>query len=228
MTLYRQDEKSAIRHNRILSTNQPLSPSKPKKINTFLGVLFSGFRAKRSTNQDQSTLQTKESLISSCIGVKSKHQQQNQQATTQIVTESDNDRTTTDCGYYSIPRTNSIPNTKSLVSVSDLNTSLSTSGCGSSVSSDNLSSEPNSNKVCIQGVISKFKSECDFFLGQIQSAIDLYVRPTFVLEILSIDECLELYQNIEKLIPVTKFMQSVLNSHESADLPNADLVSSLK
>lgn len=90
-----------------------------------------------------------------------------------------------DCGYYSIPRTVTAP-ASSVSSTSDL---------GSNYSTEDL------------------KDEINEFLNQIQNAIENYVRPSIMLKVLTIDESLSLFQNIEKLIPITKFLDNIINSN---------------
>lgn len=60
-----------------------------------------------------------------------------------------------------------------------------------------------------------FKTEIDNFLNQIQLAIDTYVRPCLMLNVLTIEESLVLFQNIEKLIPITKFLDNIINSTDN-------------
>lgn len=60
-----------------------------------------------------------------------------------------------------------------------------------------------------------FKTEIESFLSQIQQAIDTYVRPCMMLNVLAIEESLVLFQNIEKLIPVTKFLDNIINSTDN-------------
>lgn len=69
-----------------------------------------------------------------------------------------------------------------------------------------------------------FKTEMENFLIDIQNGIEVYVRPSIVLNILSKEQCLDLYQNVEKLIPVTKFMLNIINSFDSnpSNFPNAE------
>lgn len=70
----------------------------------------------------------------------------------------------------------------------------------------------------------EFKQEIDDFLNNIQKAIDIYVRPSIMFKVLSIEEAFMLYQNIEKLIPVTKFLYNIINSFDLNlnELPNAE------
>jgi hypothetical protein len=212
MTLYRPDARSIQHLNATASEESTLA--KPGKFNSLLSNLF-----KKKTVVAE--VAEKKSLISSCIAASSLNRNIIHKELTAAAQAQDNE--SIDGGYYSIPRTNSIPNTKSLAS--DFGSSASSIG-NSKASGE--SDDSAYNPVTLQrteSVIQKFKSECEYFLDQIQQAVDVYVRPTFVLQILSIDECLNLYQNIEKLIPVTKFMQNILSSCESNDLPNTDLVS---
>lgn len=60
-----------------------------------------------------------------------------------------------------------------------------------------------------------FRPDIEDFLDQIQKAIDMYVRPCRMLNILEIEESLMLFQNIEKLIPITKFLDNIINSVEN-------------
>ncbi len=113
-----------------------------------------------------------------------------------------------DCGYHSMPRTNSIPNTKSLYSLSSL-----ASSSDSHLSTANLESQ-----------FQQFKHETEHFLLQIQKAIEKFVRPSIVLNILSINECLSLYQNLEKLCAVTKFMQNFMQNQLESNFDMLNVV----
>ena len=64
------------------------------------------------------------------------------------------------------------------------------------------------------------------FLSNMQHVIDTYVRPSAMLNVLSVEESLDLFQNIEKLVPVTRFVLNMVNSYEQnpSKLLNAELV----
>ncbi|CAF1043896.1 unnamed protein product [Brachionus calyciflorus] len=68
-----------------------------------------------------------------------------------------------------------------------------------------------------------FKEEINEFLSQIQQAIENYVRPSIMFKVLTIDESLILFQNVEKLIPVTKFLDNLINSIETNSNYNTSL-----
>lgn len=130
-----------------------------------------------------------------------------------IINNLEIDDNESDHGYCSIPRTSvsSLPRTQCSASTS------SSSGIVSDISQ--VESKQSAGEV-----INKFKSECDYFLNQLQQAVDVYVRPSMVSNILTINECFNLYQNIEKLVPVTRFMTNVLFSSNQSCLPNADML----
>ena len=135
----------------------------------------------------------------------------------------DNDNETVDYGYFSIPRTetnkNSV-NTKSLTSCSysSLDTACSFE---SNKKEANLSAHEQDD-----GYLHDIRAQIEAFLGNMQSLIDSYVRPSVMFKVLSVQQALDLYQNVEKLIPVTKFMLNIVNSYQSNPnkLPNAELV----
>ena len=67
----------------------------------------------------------------------------------------------------------------------------------SSLSSISITNHSNNNDL-IQ-LSSNIKNEMSNFLLNIQNGIDVYVRPAIVLNIISKEECLQLYQNVEKV-----------------------------
>ena len=121
------------------------------------------------------------------------------------------DNETVDYGYFSIPRTET--NTKSF-------TSCSYSSLETAFSSGSSKHEQG------ESHLDDIKAQIESFLGNMQLLIDSYVRPSVMFKVLSVQQALDLYQNVEKLIPVTKFMLNIVNSHQSNPnkLPNAELV----
>ena len=129
---------------------------------------------------------------------------------------------TIDYGYYSIPTTGSSASSRKH-HASSFSTS-SSSGIGKSGSVTSLESAVATSIVDLAST----KHEIEQFLANMRLVIDTYVRPAAMLKILSAEQSLDLFQNIEKLIPISKFMLSIVNSYEQnpAKLPQADLVSS--
>jgi hypothetical protein len=222
-----ENNNNSNNNNNTVTTSAGVSHNQKRgsKLNWLLSGLFSSFRQTQSDTLVNSKLETTKSLIASCIKPAA---EKPKTATTSMMVNPHKQALdeSIDYGYCSIPRTNSIPNTKSLAS--DFGSSSAASS-SSSIAVDSIKpAAAVATTARRHHVVVKFKSECDYFLAQIQQAIDVYVRPSIVLNILSISECLALYQNIEKLIPVTRFMQNVLcNSLEDCgdNLPNSDLVS---
>ena len=140
---------------------------------------------------------------------------------------------TVDYGYYSMPTTESDRNTLSsngddeqdmsdedkLFESLDFTSSSSTSEF--TILKPKLASESFFSDKTI-------KSNIESYLNDLQNAIQIYVRPCIVLEILSVHQSLDLYQNVEKLIPVTKFMLNVISTScqndKSPVLPNAESI----
>jgi hypothetical protein len=103
--------------------------------------------------------------------------------------------------------------------LSSLPSSVISSSSSSSLSLDEL------NQQAID--LDSIKFEIENFLNNMQLVIDVYVRPSAMLKILSVEQSLLLFQNIEKLVPVTRFILNMVNSYEqnTDKLPNAELVS---
>ena len=81
-----------------------------------------------------------------------------------------------------------------------LNTlSQSESGYKSSKTNSKTSLSFNSSSDLIS-CTSNIKIEITSFLNNIQNGIDIYVRPSIVLNILSNQQCFDLFQNVEKVI----------------------------
>lgn len=78
--------------------------------------------------------------------------------------------------------------------------------------------------------LDSMKYEIENFLNNMQSVIDVYVRPLAIFKILDIEQSLTLFQNIEKLVPVTRFVLNMINSYEQnpTKLPNVELVYKIK
>ena len=114
--------------------------------------------------------------------------------------------TTADYGYHSIPRINSCEINSSESKQTSCSSLLTTAS--SSCSSGFVDMKQDSLKSCT----TLFKDELESFLVDIQCGIETYVRPSVVLKILSQSECLELFQNVEKLVPVARFLLNVINS----------------
>lgn len=144
---------------------------------------------------------------------------------------------TTDYGYFSIPATDSERNTlTSKINSTDKNEngcddenddlfqslSYTTSSSISDFTDSFLSSNKKKDNHDKNNDLIKYKIED--FLYELQDAIQTYVRPCIVLKILSIQQCLDLYQNVEKLIPVSKFMLNIIGSLDQISLPNAESV----
>ncbi len=113
------------------------------------------------------------------------------------------DETNVDHGYVSIP--NSIQSaTTSYSSLASLSSILNTliqseSGYKSSKTNSKTSLSFNSSSDLIS-CTSNIKIEITSFLNNIQNGIDIYVRPSIVLNILSNQQCFDLFQNVEKVI----------------------------
>lgn len=108
---------------------------------------------------------------------------------------------TIDYGYHSIPRASSC---ESQISAKQSYSSLSTSSSKSSGFCEEETHTP------CKDVISSFKADLENFIREIQCGIETYVRPSVVFNILSQLESFDLYQNVEKLIPVAKFLLNII------------------
>lgn len=111
-------------------------------------------------------------------------QQAHSHSTNVITTKLD---LSTDNGYASLPE--SVQSTKTSYSSLD---SLSTLSVPNKLAS--IWSAPN---LC--SYTSSIKSDIQTFLHEIQNGIEIFVRPSMVLNIMSKQECLDLYQNVEKV-----------------------------
>jgi hypothetical protein len=111
-----------------------------------------------------------------------------------------------DCGYYSIPRTDgSQPSLTSIGQDNDFNNI--NSSIESSLHSLNVAHEEN---ISFDDLKQEILEKSEEFLSKIQVAIEAYVRPIMALKLISKSQYLRLFQNMEKLIPVTKFMFSII------------------
>jgi hypothetical protein len=127
-----------------------------------------------------------------------------------ITTTSNGNNTTIDCGYYSIPTTDvSLHNRNLSMNDDDNNDSL----CGySSSSMSSLSSLDQYQTIDFTSFVDLVQQDIEEFLFKMQDSIEIYVRPLINSNIVSRQECLFLYQNIEKLIPVTKYLLNMFTS----------------
>lgn len=103
-----------------------------------------------------------------------------------------------DVGYHSMP-TNSLASSKH----------SSTSSLATAESGFSSYDEGSTNS------ISSFKASLEQFIGDLQHGIQAYVRPTTALNILNERENFMLYQNVEKLVPVAKFLLNVISQLEN-------------
>ena len=127
--------------------------------------------------------------------------------TVEVLTSDIGQEQTVDYGYYSIPRANSC---KSHISSTKQYTSLSSSSSKSSGFCEEETYIP-----CADAV-SSFKADLENFIREIQCGIETYVRPSVALNILSQQESFDLYQNVEKLIPVAKFLLNIIGQIDSS------------
>lgn len=108
-----------------------------------------------------------------------------------------------DYGYCSIPSKENLHS----ISSGSINSTLSVA------SSSNSSHRSTDDK--INSSIESLLDECGLFLKKMQCAIDTYTRPC--LNILGLNEYIILYQNVEKLIPVTRFFTNLLRTTTTSD-----------
>ena len=101
---------------------------------------------------------------------------------------------TEDYGYHSIPRESQL----------DSQTSLTTSF--EEINENDESIELTS-QISIQASV-------ELFINKLQSLIEVYIRPLIALNILSKKEYLILFQNMEKLVPVSKYFYNVVVSND--------------
>lgn len=102
-----------------------------------------------------------------------------------------------DAGYHSMPA-NSLASSKH-----SSTSSLSTAESGFSSDEGSINS------------VSSFKASLEQFISNLQHGIEAYVRPTMALNILSDSENFMLYQNVEKLVPIAKFLLNVISQLEN-------------
>jgi len=117
---------------------------------------------------------------------------------------------TVDHGYTSDPN---------CVTKQTSSSSLSTS---SSKSSGFCDTEVHEQDQVKDDAINPFKAYLEAFIVNLQSGIEAYVRPSLVLNVLSQSECFVLYQNVEKLVPIAKFLLNIISQFESLSLVNVD------
>ena len=110
---------------------------------------------------------------------------------TTTTTSSNGDDDEDDYGYFSMPSNRSELATLSSNSGSSIATAASTSR---------------------QSTTDTFRQQIDAFAASIGAAVDAYVRPCAVFGVLSGEQCIGLFQNIEKLVPVSKFLSSMMSS----------------
>ncbi len=101
-------------------------------------------------------------------------------------------------------------------------TSSSSLSTSSSKSSGFCETEVHDHEEITQDIKALFISYLENFITNIQLGIEAYVRPSLVLNILTQSECFELYQNIEKLVVVAKFLLNIIDQYESMSLVNVD------
>jgi hypothetical protein len=202
------------------------SPPKPKSPQHLVKSLISCFNR-------QISLKTKKS-----IALKTEGQKYETEEDVALTIGNNNDMNDTiDYGYYSIPTSGgSLTSQKDSFSISSSSSSSSSSEAKhlktksfSSLSSVISSSSSLSlNELNQQAIdLDSIKFEIENFLNNMQLVIDVYVRPSAMLKIISVEQSLFLFQNIEKLVPVTRFILNMVNSYEQNmnKLPNAELVS---
>jgi hypothetical protein len=137
----------------------------------------------------------------------------------------DNDNETVDYGYFSIPRTETNKNSVNTKSFTSCSYSSLDTACSFESNKKEANLSAHEQEEC-DGYLDDIRAQIEAFLGNMQSLIDSYVRPSVMFKVLSVQQALDLYQNVEKLIPVSKFMLNIVNSYQSNPnkLPNAELV----
>ncbi len=210
MTLYRPDEKSL---NKVL-----LNCSKKQNLKKQVKLIS---LVKRNISSQQKKIKCLMSCITSAHRQKNHDKCQKVNEINNHVTLSSfsemksNNEESADYGYHSIPRT--CFSSSSILSFNSP-TILSTSSTECNIQITNqLASSVNSN------VVKDINLAINDFLQKIQCLIDVYVRPCMVFKILSTEQSFGLFQNVEKLIPVTRFLLNIFSSSFDR-LPNAESV----
>ena len=112
---------------------------------------------------------------------------------TSMLPETTHEISVDDLGYHSMPAS----------SKHSSSTSLATTESGFNSEDGSISNA------------SSFRAVLEQFIGDLQNGIEAYVRPTIALGILTERENFMLYQNVEKLVPVAKFLLNVIGQLEN-------------
>ena len=103
---------------------------------------------------------------------------------------------TEDYGYHSIPQESQ------LNSQTSLNDSL-----DESIEAASTMFLSNEEQTCVEESI-------ELFINKLQTLIEVYIRPLIALNILNKNEYLILFQNMEKLVPVTNYLLNVIHTND--------------
>jgi hypothetical protein len=118
-----------------------------------------------------------------------------QTTTTNFMDNKSND--TEDYGYHSIPQESQLDSQTSLVLSFD-----------ESIEAVSTAFYNNNEQTSIEESV-------ELFINKLQSLIEVYIRPLIALNILNKHEYLVLFQNMEKLVPVTKYLlQNVIQNND--------------